>query len=100
MATLRVELGPCDDDAYFFMNGAPAVNLRIDQTRTLQRELSDGAYDFRFLVVNSGGWGWKARARILRTTGCCVCLTDCRKPWVPAEKSTIRLVAGTIRSMH
>jgi hypothetical protein len=65
MATLRVEIGPCDDDAYFFMDGAPTVSVRIDQTRTVQRVLEDGAYDFRFMVLNSGGWAWKAKARIL-----------------------------------
>ena len=65
MATLRVEIGPCDDDGYLFMNGAPAVSVRYGQTRTVQRTLGDGAYDYRFMVINSGGWAWQAKARIL-----------------------------------
>jgi hypothetical protein len=65
MATLRVEIGPCDDDAYFFFNGAPAVTLRLNQTRTVQRVLGDGAYDYRFMVVNSGGWAWAAKLRVV-----------------------------------
>lgn len=65
LAVFRAELGPCDDDAYLWLNGAPAVQLRLNQTRTVQRTLEDGAYDIRFMVINSGGWGWKAKARIL-----------------------------------
>jgi hypothetical protein len=65
MATLRVEIGPCDDDAYFFMNGAPAISVRLNQTRTVQRTLQDGAYDYRFMVINSGGWAWRAKGRVL-----------------------------------
>jgi hypothetical protein len=64
-ASFRAEIGPCDDDAYFFMDGAPAVSLRLNQTRTVQRQLDDGPYDYRFIVVNSGGFAWKARARIV-----------------------------------
>jgi hypothetical protein len=64
-ATFRAEVGPCDDDAYLFMNGAPTISLRLNQTRTVQRELEDGSYDYRFIVVNSGGWAWKAKARLL-----------------------------------
>jgi hypothetical protein len=65
MARLRVEIGPCDDDGYLFMNGAPAISVRYGQTRTAQRELGDGAYDYRFMVINSGGWAWRAKARVL-----------------------------------
>lgn len=64
-ALFRAEVGPCDDDAYMFMNGAPTIVLRWNQTRTLQRPLEDGSYDIRFLVINSGGWGWRAKARLL-----------------------------------
>jgi hypothetical protein len=65
MATLRVEIGPCDDDAHFFFNGAPAVSVPLNVSRTLQRELGDGAYDYRFMVINSGGWAWRAKLRVL-----------------------------------
>jgi len=64
-AFFRAEVGPCDDDAYLFMNGAPTVSLRLGQTRTVQRELQDGAYDYRFMVINSGAFAWAARARLL-----------------------------------
>lgn len=65
MAKLRVEIGPCDDDAYLFMNGAPSITTRLGQTRTMQRTLQDGSYDFRFMVINSGGWAWRAKCRML-----------------------------------
>jgi hypothetical protein len=65
VATLRVEIGPCDDDAYFFFNGAAAVVTRLNQTRSVQRVLEDGAYDYRFMVLNSGGWAWAAKIRVL-----------------------------------
>ena len=45
-ATFRAEVGPCDDDAYLFMNGAPTVSLRFGQTRTVQRELEDAGPGF------------------------------------------------------
>ena len=64
-ASFRAEVVSCDDDAYLFMNGAPTISLRFNQSRTVQRELEDGSYDYRFLVVNSGGWAWGARARLL-----------------------------------
>lgn len=64
-ASFRAEVGPCDDDAYLFMNGAPTISLRFNQSRTVQREIQDGSYDFRFMVVNSGGFAWKAKARLL-----------------------------------
>src|SRR3954470_15808831 len=65
MATFRAEVGPCDDDAYLWLDGAPAISLRLNQTRTVQRTLQDGSYDVRFMVVNSGGWAWKAKCRVL-----------------------------------
>jgi hypothetical protein len=64
-ATFRAEIGPCDDDAHFFMNGAPAVTLRLNQSRTISRTLDDGDYEIRLMVINSGGWAWRARVRAL-----------------------------------
>lgn len=65
MATVRIEIGPCDDDAYFFMDGGPAVSVHLNEARTVQRTLSDGAYDYRFIVVNSGGWAWRVKLRVV-----------------------------------
>jgi len=47
------------------MDGAPIISLRFKQSRTVQRELEDGSYDYRFMVINSGGWAWAAKVRLL-----------------------------------
>lgn len=64
-ATFRAEIGPCDDDAYFFMDGTRTVALRYGQERVFQRDLEDGNYSCRLLVINSGGWAWGARIRLV-----------------------------------
>lgn len=64
-ATLLVDIGPCDDDGHFWINGSEALSVGLDQRRRHQRELPDGDYNFRFNVINSGGWRWAARIRIL-----------------------------------
>ncbi|MFE9019188.1 hypothetical protein ACFYNL_11545 [Streptomyces sp. NPDC007808] len=64
-ATLLCDVGPCDDDAYLFINGRLVVSTRLGETRQFRRDLVDGDYNFRFKVVNSGGWAWRAKLGIL-----------------------------------
>jgi hypothetical protein len=65
LATFRAELGPCDDDGRLFLNTSKIISVSANQEKTFQRELGDGDYDLRLEVINSGGWAWKAKARIL-----------------------------------
>jgi len=64
-AQLLVDMGPCDDDAYLFINGRLVVSTRLGETRRFQRALPDGDYNFRLQVINSGGWAWRAKIRML-----------------------------------
>ncbi|MGW1759067.1 hypothetical protein [Streptomyces mirabilis] len=60
-ADLLVDIGPCDDDAYLFLNGRLIVQTRLGEVRRFQREMPDGSYNFRLQVINSGGWAWRAK---------------------------------------
>ena len=64
-AAMRVEIGPCDDDAFLYINGRYTVHTRLGEVRTFQRSVEDGNFDVRLLVVNSGGWAWRAKLRLL-----------------------------------
>src|SRR3954467_14723932 len=64
-AQLLVDMGPCDDDAYLFINGRLVVSTRLGETRRFQRALPDGDYNFRLQVINSGGWAWQAKPRLI-----------------------------------
>ncbi len=64
-ANLLVDMGPCDDDAHLFINGRNVVSTRLGETRRFQRELPDGDYNVRLQVINSGGWAWKAKLRLV-----------------------------------
>jgi hypothetical protein len=64
-ATLLVDAGPCDDDGHLFLNGRRIMSLRLGETRRFQRDLPDGDYNFRFQVINSGGWAWQAKLRLV-----------------------------------
>lgn len=65
VATLLVDMGPCDDDAHLFINGRRVVSTRLGETRRFQRALPDGDYNFRLQVINSGGWAWQAKLRLV-----------------------------------
>ena len=64
-ATLLVDMGPCDDDAHLFINGRRVVSAGLGEVRRFQRELLDGDYNFRLQVVNTGGWAWQAKLRLV-----------------------------------
>jgi hypothetical protein len=64
-AELLVDMGPCDDDAYLFINGRLVVATRLGEIRRFQRKLPDGDYNFRLQVINSGGWAWAAKLRLV-----------------------------------
>ncbi|WP_369243805.1 hypothetical protein [Streptomyces sp. R41] len=60
-ADLLVEIGPCDDDAFLFLNGRLIVQTGLGEVRRFQREMPDGSYNFRLNVKNTGAWRWQAR---------------------------------------
>ena len=64
-ASLFVDLGPCDDNAYLYVNGRLVIAAGLGENRQFQRDLQDGAYNIRFQVINSGGWAWKAKIRLV-----------------------------------
>lgn len=64
-AELLVDIGPCDDDGHLFVNGRRVLSVGLGETRRFQRKLPDGDYNFRLQVVNSGGWAWQARLRLI-----------------------------------
>ena len=60
MANVRFEIGPCDDDAFLYLDGNKIVSLKLGETRAFNRDLGEGAHSLRFTVVNSGAWAWRA----------------------------------------
>jgi hypothetical protein len=64
-AQLLADIGPCDDNANLFINGRLVVSTRLGETRRFQRALPDGDYNFRLQVINSGGWAWQAKLRLV-----------------------------------
>jgi hypothetical protein len=64
-ATLLVDMGPCDDNAYLFINGRLVLSAGLGENRRFQRDLPDSDYYIRFQVINSGGWAWRAKLRLL-----------------------------------
>ncbi|MER7574576.1 hypothetical protein [Streptomyces sp. NPDC126514] len=48
-----------------FINGRRVLSTGLGESRQFRRELVDGDYNFRFQVINSGGWAWQAKIRIL-----------------------------------
>jgi hypothetical protein len=64
-ATLLADVGPCDDDAHLFINGRRVLSTGLGETRRFQRDLLDGDYNFRLQVINSGGWAWQAKLRLV-----------------------------------
>jgi hypothetical protein len=67
-AKLLVDIGPCDDDGHLFLNGRQILSVRLGETRRFQRDLPDGDYNFRLQVINSGGWAWHAKLRLVVNT--------------------------------
>src|SRR3954454_7224841 len=65
VAKLLVDMGPCDDNAYFYINGRLVVSTQLGEVRRFQRDLPDGDYNFRLQVLNSGGWAWQAKIRLV-----------------------------------
>jgi hypothetical protein len=63
-AQLLVELGPCDDNAYLYVNSRNVLSVGLDDVRRFQRELQDGAYNMRLRVANSGAWAWRVTFRL------------------------------------
>jgi hypothetical protein len=64
-ATLLADVGPCDDDAHLYINGRRVLSTGLNETRRFQRDLPDGDYNFRFQLMNTGGWAWRAKLRLL-----------------------------------
>ena len=65
LAKLLADVGPCDDDGHLYINGNEVVSVPLNETRRFTRDLPDGAYNFRFQIINSGGWAWAARLRLI-----------------------------------
>ena len=63
-ATLRIELGPCDDVGRLYINGREIAAVSLDEVRRATREISDGDYDVRLEVRNPGLWAWRAALRL------------------------------------
>ena len=74
-ATLLVVQGPCDDKADLFINGRKVMSTGLDEVRRFQRDLSDGDYNFRLTVDNTGLWAWRAKLRI-EVSGTVLCDID------------------------
>lgn len=64
-ASLRIELGPCDDDAKLYINGHVAMDVGLGESRTALRSFPDGDHSVGLYVINSGGWAWQARLRLI-----------------------------------
>ena len=64
-AQLLVDMGPCDDDGHLFVNGRRVVSTGLGETRRFQRALPDGDYNIRLQVINTGGWAWQAKLRLV-----------------------------------
>ena len=64
-ASLVVDLGPCDDEAHLFLNGARIVSAGLGEERRFRRDLVDGEYRARLQVVASEGWAWRAKLRLV-----------------------------------
>jgi hypothetical protein len=64
-ATLLADVGPCDDDAHLFVNGRKVLSTGLNEVQRFQRDLPDGDYNFRFQVINSGAWAWRAKLRLV-----------------------------------
>lgn len=64
-AKLLADVGPCDDDARLFINGNRVLSVGLNQTRRFQRDLPDGDYNFRFQVINTGRFAWRAKLRLM-----------------------------------
>ncbi len=60
MAKVRFEVGPCDDDAFLWLDGSKVVALKLGESRAFTRDLADGDHSVRFIVVNGGAWAWRA----------------------------------------
>jgi hypothetical protein len=60
-ADLLVEIGPCDDDGFLYLNGRLIVQVGLGTVRRFQREMPDGSYNFRFETRNTAAWGWRAK---------------------------------------
>jgi hypothetical protein len=67
-AKLLVDMGPCDDNAYLYLNGRNILSTGLGEVRRFQRDLVDGDYNVRLQVVNSGGWAWLAKLRLIVNT--------------------------------
>jgi hypothetical protein len=65
VAKLLVDMGPCDDNATLYINGRYAKSTGLGVTARFQRDLPDGDYNLRLVVVNSGGWAWRAKLRLV-----------------------------------
>ncbi len=63
-AELIADIGPCDDEAHFYVNGTNVASTILDETRRYKLELPDGDHTFRFRVVNSGAWAWRAKLHL------------------------------------
>ncbi len=65
-ATLRAEVGPVDDDGHLYVNGQEVVGLGLNASPVVhQQDLEDGDHNIRFVVINSGGWAWRAKLRLI-----------------------------------
>lgn len=64
-ASLKIELGPCDDDAKLFIDGHVAMDAGLGESRTAVRAFQDGDHSVGLYVMNSGGWAWQARLRLV-----------------------------------
>lgn len=64
MAIVRFEVGPCDDDAFFYLDGSRVLALRLGEHRVFTRDLRDGAHAMRLIVVNSGAYAWAAKLNV------------------------------------
>ncbi len=63
-AKLRAQVGPVDDEGTLLIDGEEVVSLGLDESTTIDRNLEDGDHEVRFIVKNSGSFGWKARLRL------------------------------------
>ncbi len=63
-AKLRAQVGPVDDEGTLLIDGEEVVSLGLDESTTIDRNLEDGDHEVRFIVRNSGSFGWKARLRL------------------------------------
>lgn len=66
MATIKINIGPCDDDGFVYVNGNEVVQVHEGEvSEALLENLADGDYEITTKLGNGGGGVWRFVASVL-----------------------------------